>query len=370
MGGLIGCALLTLMVVALGMLANDFLRRDRAQTSISTPIPSLDPTAEAARATMAGNAALLGLDSGTPIFPNVTPIPTRGEPTASLPIIQQQPIALPSGFDPDVSQLLYFASSTGDLFDLFLVNVRTGEQTRLTQNEGYNINPAISPDGGRIAFQSNRDGTWDIFIMDIASRESVKLIASNNDQLMPAWSPDGQYIVFASDTRNDGTYDLVRMASDGSGEMEIIYSDGQRNNHPVYSPDGRYLAFVNGLPMDAREWQILRFDFRDGSVRQVNDKTTHNTAPMFAPDGAILYVADGDDGQRDLIRAVGADFNQRRILYSSDGLIGGVRYSLDGEYIIFHEDLKHTPEMILMRADGTQVMHLDGLKGYHPIWIP
>jgi serine/threonine protein kinase len=369
-GGLIGCALLTMIVVALGMMANDFLRRDRTQTTIHTPIPSLDPTAESALATMAGNAAWLGLDSETPIFPNVTPIPTREATSPSVTLTLQQPIALPSDFDPNISQMIYFASSENGLFDLFLMNLRTGEQIRLTQNQGDNLYPMLSPDGKRIAFQSNRDGQYDIFVMDLASRESVKLIALDGDQLMPAWSPDGRYIVFASDTRGDGTYDLARVESDGTSKAEVVYSDGLRNNHPRYSPDGRYLTFMNGSANDARDWRVLVFDWRDGSVRTVSGDTTHNAYPMFAPDGAILYVADGDDGQRNIIRTTGTLFNQRRILYSSAGLVWGMHYSPDGEFIVFHQDEKNKVEMLLMRDDGTDVTYLDGLKGYYPIWIP
>lgn len=372
-GGLIGCALLTILVTVLGMWANDFLRRDRAQTLLNTPIPSLDPTLEAARATMAGNAALLGLDGGegTPVFANATPIPTRISATAVLPTTAFQSIALPSDFDPALSQLIYFADPEGNLFDLFMIHLRTGEQIRLTQNEGHNTYPAVSPDGRRIAFQSNRDGQWEIFIMDIASGEAVQLIASSHAQSMPAWSPDGEFIVFGLDQRDDGTLDLVRVASDGSGKIEMVYSDGSRNSHPRYSPDGRYLVFASGSPTNVTDWQIKVFDFSDGSVRQISEAdSTYNAYPTFAPDGAILYVTDSGEGQRAIIRTMGTDFNQRRRLYVSEGLVWGMHYTPDGEFIVFHEDHHQAAELILMRADGTDVMHLDGLKGVYPVWVP
>jgi serine/threonine protein kinase len=370
-GGLIGCALLTLIVTVLGMLANDFLRRDRPQTAVITAIPSLDPTLEVARATMSGNAALFGLDSGTPVFANATPIPTRAIPTTSQPATVFKLVELPPNFDPEISQLIYFNNPTGNLFDLFLVNLRTGEQSRLTKNEGHNTYPAVSPDGRRVAFQTNRNGLWEIFIMDIASREAVQLISSSHNQSMPAWSPDGAYIVFGLDQRDDGTLDLVRVASDGSGEIEIIYSDGSRNSHPRYSLDGRYLVFSSGSATHVYDWQIKVFDFSDGSARQVSEiDSTYNAYPLFAPDGAIVYVGDGINGQRAIIRATGTDFKQRRRLYVSDGLVWGMHYTPDGEFIVFNEDHNGVSDLMLMRADGTSIMSLGGLKGVYPVWIP
>lgn len=370
-GGMIGCALLMLLIVVMGMWANDFLKRDRAQTTIHTAIPSLDPIAEAARATMGGNAALLGLDSGTPIFSPVTPIPTRTIPTASVVITPQQPVALPNDFDPDLSQLIYFSNTASETHDLWLINLRTGNQTPLTQKQGNNIYPMLSPDGKRIAFNSDRNGLMEIFIMDIASRETISLIASQHSQFSPSWSPDGRYVVFGFNSRDDGTLDLVRVTSDGSGKIEMIYSDGKRNSHPRYSPDGRYLVFSSGSPTAIMDWQIKVFDFSDGSVQQVSrSDDVYSAYPIFAPDGAILYVTDGDDGQREIIRATGENYQDKQTLYASEGRVWGMNYTPDGQYIVFHEAHIFDPQIMLMRADGTDVMQLDGLKGYYPIWIP
>ncbi len=383
-GGLLGCAILTALTVALGMLAQDILQRNRTgpATMVMTPIPTLD---EQQRATLVGSAAIIGGDNLTPVFANVTPIPTVQQPSPQQTLIGTaqavgqapgQAPALPTDFDRTHTRMVYFAAPGGiansaGRYDLFLHDVLTGERTRLTQDSGDNTHPAISPDGQTIAFQSNRNGDWDIYLLDVASQESVLLLNTPTDEYAPAWSPDGAYVVFASDTRGDGTYDLFRMASDGSGSPELIYSDGARNNHARYSPDGRTLTFVNGSPTDARTWRILTFDFGDGTVNAITQNNVRDAYPSFTPDGTgILYVTEGNDGGTRIVR-IRADGNgQPRTLYSSVGFVWGMHYSPDGRFITFHEETGATPVIMLMRADGNEARTLTGMSGYSPIWLP
>jgi len=48
-------------------------------------------------------------------------------------------------------------------------------QKRLTNNDFADEGPAISPDGKKIAFHSNRSGNWEIYIMDITGKNVQRL---------------------------------------------------------------------------------------------------------------------------------------------------------------------------------------------------
>jgi Tol biopolymer transport system component len=324
---------------------------------------------------LVGSAAIIGGENVTPVFANVTPIPTP------LPIPQETPISaidfgeqrptLPADFDLDHTKMIYFSRSANGRYDLFLYNLLTGERIQLTQDVGDNTYPAVSPDGQTIAYQSNRNGDWDIYLLDVASQESVLLLDTPMNEHMPTWSPDGHYIVFASDTRGDGTYDLFRVPSDGSGLPELVFSDGNRNNHARYSPDGRFLTFVNGSAGDARTWRILTFDLSNGEILPITQNNVRDAYPSFTPDGEhLLYVTEGENNGTRIVRIRADGSGQPRTLYESDGFVWGMHYSPDAQFIAFHEEIDANTVIMLMRADGTDAEQLTGVSGYTPVWLP
>jgi Tol biopolymer transport system component len=54
---------------------------------------------------------------------------------------------------------------------------------QLTDNDGRDGNPVWSPDGTRIAFESDRDGTWRIFVMDA---DGTNVVTTNQKGMNPA----------------------------------------------------------------------------------------------------------------------------------------------------------------------------------------
>ena len=75
-----------------------------------------------------------------------------------------------------------------------------GTYTALTDREHRHRRPAVSPDGGTIAWQTNRSGpTDDIFLADIDSSNQRRLTTSDANDGHPWFSRDGRFIVFESD---------------------------------------------------------------------------------------------------------------------------------------------------------------------------
>lgn len=107
--------------------------------------------------------------------------------------------------------------------DIWVLDLRTGKATNLTKGEGSNHHPAISPDGKKIAFVSDRDGGNEIYTMDIDG-SNVKRITRNRwlDQY-PAWSPDGKKLVYTSHRHGDifGGAELFIMDLERMKEWQI-----------------------------------------------------------------------------------------------------------------------------------------------------
>jgi TolB protein len=98
----------------------------------------------------------------------------------------------------------------------------------------YDSAPAYSPDGHRIAFESDADGDMEIYVMD-ADGGDVRQVTRNavHDE-GPVFSPDGTRIVFTRGPDNaDG--DIWTMNADGSGERQLTTSPG-RDESPDWQP--------------------------------------------------------------------------------------------------------------------------------------
>ena len=112
--------------------------------------------------------------------------------------------------------------------------------TRLTFDDAFDSSPAWSPDGRRIAFESERDGNDEIYVMNADGSGVARLTVNDAIDGSPAWSPDGQRIAF--DSLRDDNFEVYLMNADGSGVTRLTNNDA-RDWHPVWSPDGRRIAF-------------------------------------------------------------------------------------------------------------------------------
>src|SRR4030067_2480248 len=63
--------------------------------------------------------------------------------------------------------------------------------TRITSGDWDDITPSASPDGGKIAFASNRNGYWDLYLLDLASGDTSQLTDTPDYEGAPTWSPAG-----------------------------------------------------------------------------------------------------------------------------------------------------------------------------------
>jgi tetratricopeptide (TPR) repeat protein len=76
--------------------------------------------------------------------------------------------------------LVAFISARSGNWELYLVDVATGQETRLTDHPADDLAPTWSPDGQRLGFLSNREGIWAVYILDIESGNTQKIIATGD----------------------------------------------------------------------------------------------------------------------------------------------------------------------------------------------
>src|SRR5687767_15578175 len=92
----------------------------------------------------------------------------------------------------------------------------------LTESPTNETNPAYSPDGQWIAFESDRDGNSEIYVMTAQGTNVRRLTQDPAQDHSPAWSPDGTRIAFMSDRNSRTSTDIYTMnAKDGSDVQRI-----------------------------------------------------------------------------------------------------------------------------------------------------
>jgi Tol biopolymer transport system component len=127
---------------------------------------------------------LLGLASGCTFFGGNEPDYTHWEPALS----------------PDGRSLVY-ESPTDESLELFLRDLETGAEQRLTRNEDPDWSPTWSPEGDRIAFASSRNENVDIYVLNLADLSVERMTTHEKDDINPDWGVDGR--VYFNSNRSD-----------------------------------------------------------------------------------------------------------------------------------------------------------------------
>src|SRR5947208_1614870 len=140
------------------------------------------------------------------------------------------------GGSGDESKIAFVRTSGTEAGDVYVMNADGSGQLRLTRNTEYDGEPAWSPDGRTIVFESNRHGNFDLFVMNPNGSGLRTLTRNPADDAEPTWSPDGREIVF--DSNRDGNTEIYVMKADGSGQRRLARSLAEED-WPVWSPRAR-----------------------------------------------------------------------------------------------------------------------------------
>jgi hypothetical protein len=116
-------------------------------------------------------------------------------------------------------------------FEIYAINPNGTGLDRLTNNTQGDRSPAWSPDGNKIAFQSNEE----IYTMNANGTGLDRLTNNTQEDESPAWSPDGNKIAFASN--RDGNYEIYAMNANGT-QLDRLTN----NPKDDYSPDWQRLS--------------------------------------------------------------------------------------------------------------------------------
>jgi len=205
-------------------------------------------------------------------------------------------------WSPDGSRIAFDSNRDGNL-EIYMMNTDGSNPIRLTDNPADDWRPSWSPDGSMIVFVSNRDGNLEIYIMNADGSNPIRLTDNPADDWRPSWSPDGSMIVFVSN--RDGNMEIYMMNTDGSNQARLTENPADEEC-PSWSPDGSMIAFVSNRDGN---WEIYIMNADGSSPTRLTDEPARDLYPSLSPDGRkIAFVSERDyDGEVYVMDADGSN---------------------------------------------------------------
>ena len=194
---------------------------------------------------------------------------------------------------PNGSSIVFVRSDDAAGAEIYRMAADGSNPTRLTNTsaEADDVQPAVSPNG-TIAFASDRANTpyemFDIYVMN-ADGSGVRRLTFDggdpeqptepmHDSLNPAWSPDGTRVAF--DTTRDGNREVYVINANGSGLVNVSQHTAS-DYAPTWSPDGSQLTFTSTRAGQADIWAVDVASF-SGSTARVTAAATSSPRNLTA----------------------------------------------------------------------------------------
>lgn len=217
----------------------------------------------------------------------------------------------------------------GDAYLMQIANHLGGKYLiqQLTSGEANEAFPTFSPDGRRVAYQTDENGNWDIVERDLASGETRFLANSAADEELPFYSPDGKKLVFTTNADD-------RRPIDNKFKVREIYlkeieSDFERNLTETVADD----------------W-LPRFNHAGDRIVFTTERSDLRSVP-YTEKQSDIYVMESD-----------GDFHLQ--LTKNESNDGGACFSADDRKIFFHSNRNGSYDIFVMKSDGSLPMTILG----------
>ena len=275
-------------------------------------------------------------------------------------------------FTPSLSfdgERVAFASRLGRNYDIYVMELRSRKQRRVTFAPSRDLYPSWSPDGSRIAFASDKEGVFNLYTIEKNGENRTRLTNSSGDDIQPDWSPDGSKIAFVSDQAS--AVHQVYWMHVRTGHQHRLTQSNHFTRYPRWSPDGSKLAFhskvIDWAPRHSRQiWQVSV----DGTgLKSLITDGEYNDDPVISHDlKRIAFTSTRDDNTD--IYTFDRDFQQIHRITHDPSDDYQPSWSPDGKHLV--SDRTGNPDIYKINADGGGLVKLTRSEADEtmPAWSP
>jgi eukaryotic-like serine/threonine-protein kinase len=204
-------------------------------------------------------------------------------------------------------------------------------------NSGIEGMPALSPDGGQVAFMWNggEGDRFDVYVKLIGDGAPPVRLTTSRGALAgwPVWSPDGHRIAFIRCTGDKGA--VYAIPAVGGSERRVA-EPSLCPSGVDWSPDGKLLAFDDKDPAEEASGIFLA-SVEAGTRKRLTTPANleHDSQPKFSPDGTTVAFVRSQNPLVDEIFLLRLSGGEPQRLTSMHGFIPGLTWSADGSEIVF-----------------------------------
>lgn len=244
---------------------------------------------------------------------------------------------------------------------------------RLTDNKKdggfYNTSPAISPQGDKVAFVSDRDIFLGVFVMSAYDGKIIKKVSNfgkeNNLEelniLFPSltWSPDNNRLAISKKGKGYDVIAIIDVEEDETYQLPFKFNG---IGSTAWSPDGTRLAFIGS---DSKQSDVYIWDFENSQLLNLTEDIFSDAAPIWSPDNKYIYFS-SDRGEHLYTIGDGSGFAMLNHNYSQLDLF---RISVDNNEIERLTDWPLSTEKFpIISTDGREMIFVSDKSGINNIY--
>jgi Tol biopolymer transport system component/DNA-binding winged helix-turn-helix (wHTH) protein len=155
----------------------------------------------------------------------------------------------------------------------------------LVSEKGDKMRPELSPDGKKVAFESDRLGFWDIWTCDVDGSGCDQITSLHGTAGRARWSPNGRYIAFEFHPHERSEIYMVEVPGGVPRLLPTI--EGSDNLSPSWSRDGKWIYFASKRGGEA--FQVWKMPVAGGTPTQLTKRG--GISPVESFDGRYLYYS-------------------------------------------------------------------------------
>jgi eukaryotic-like serine/threonine-protein kinase len=234
---------------------------------------------------------------------------------------------------PD-GKIVYF-SLAGGRQNIWMIDADGRGNKQLSADARRNRDPAVSPDGRYVVWQSNRTGNTNIWRMDIDGG-ALRQLTQSVEASSPRISPDGKWVVYQDHSNRGRLTPLWKVPIDGGTPMQLTETD---SDWQVISPDGKLIAYTYSDEA-SDQIKIALIPFEGGPPASVFDlppesrlSGTRISPIQWTPDGHALAFIRTSGGVSNIWTQPLDGSTQKQLTDFKDQRIFNFAWSRDGKQL-------------------------------------
>jgi Tol biopolymer transport system component len=239
-------------------------------------------------------------------------------------------------FSPNGKKIAFNSNQRGS-FEIWTCDNDGSNAQQLTELGGYCGTPRWSPDGGRITFDSNLEGQWEIYVTSAHGGRPKRLTSHPAADALTSWSRDGRWIYFASDRSEE--YQVWKVPSGGGEAVRVTRKGGYA---ALESPDSQWVYYTKSHEVSGL-WKMRR---DGGEETQVLESVI---GPAFAiVNKGIYFIPRPDSAGRYSIQFFDFATKKNRSVTTIESPGGYLSVSPDGRWFLYSQVDQQGSDLMLV----------------------